>query len=150
MSLKLKFIFLILIKTSIIYSSIDYCTTRTNPNEPNDCVYFSTETQKCCFNPNNKEKCVLYSSTETGLLCNEDFLYNFDKSEESYTQYEDEPGYCVFTFEDIKGSFKYNEIIIKSFQIQEIKGLILKCNQSSSRLITYNIFALFFFLIFIF
>ena len=43
-------LFLFFISLQKIYLITDYCSSRIEPKEPNDCVYLSTKENKCCFN----------------------------------------------------------------------------------------------------
>ena len=136
-------IFLIIIKK--INLIIDYCTTRILPEEPNDCVFFSTDDKKCCFNPNNTTRCFEESS-EDGLICQEDYFYNFMKGEDKYKEYKNKRGYCTFTYGNIKGAFKYDEIVKKVLKIKEVKNLEVKCLNIKYFKLNFCMFILFFIL----
>ena len=135
---------IIFILINKIYLIIDYCSTRMSPQEPNDCVFFSTDEQKCCFNPNNKTNCFLQSNEE-GLICEEDYFYNFMKGEDKYKEYEDKKGYCTFIYGDIKGAFVYDEVIKNILEIKEVKDLEIRC--LINEYIKINLFICFFILI---
>ena len=136
-------IFFIIIKK--INLMINYCNTRIFPEEPNDCVFFSTNEKKCCFNPNNKTRCFEESS-EDGLLCQEDYFYNFMKGQDKYEAYKNKRGYCTFSFGNIKGAFEYDEKVKKVLKIKEVKKLEVKCLNSKYFKLNIFIFFLFFIL----
>ena len=120
-------IFIISIDNILLIS--DYCTSRSEPKEPNDCVFLSTSTKKCCFNPNNKTQCFFQSSEEKGLKCDTDYFYGSDYmiGEENYKKYKNKKGYCTFIYGDLKGAFKYDIPIEDVLNINEINGLIINC-----------------------
>ena len=119
---------LILSRIMKFIQSIDYCTTRTNPMEPNDCVYFSTHGTKCCFNPIDNQRCYLEKTAE-GLLCDEDYFYKIS-GEDRYNNNKNKNGKCIFSIKDIKGGFNYNEKNKQDlFEISE-NGLEIKCLKS--------------------
>ena len=129
-----------------IYLVIDYCTTRIFPNEPNDCVFFSTDEEKCCFNPNNTTRCFHENKNESGLICEEDYFYYFMTGNDKYDDYEDKKGYCTFTYRNIKGAFVYDEVIKNVLEINEVKDLEIKCLNSKN--IKFNFFVFIFCFIF--
>ena len=116
-----------------VISAPDYCTSRNNPEEPNDCVFFSTEDKYCCFNSNSK-KCV-FSQTKTSeekdLLCEEDYLYHFTSQKLEYSKYKNEKKYCYFSYNKSNIAFAYQEINYgferDGFHINETNGLVLTC-----------------------
>ena len=130
-------IFLLLIKN--IYLIRDYCSTRMSPEEPNDCVFFSNDNKKCCFNPNNTTRCF-EESTEEGLICQEDYFYKLGRGEDKYNQFKDKNGYCTFTYGNIKGAFKYDNYIKKVLEIKEVKNLKIKCLNNEIIKINWFIF----------
>ena len=128
--MKLIEIFLLLTSMKQIYLIPDYCTSRAEPSEPNDCVFLSTENQKCCFNPNDKTRCFLKSGTsDDNLLCNIDYFYgdNYMMGKENYKEYKDKNGYCTFVYGNISGAFKYEGINKDVRNINEINGLKIDC-----------------------
>ena len=124
--MKLKIFLFVLFIIKKINLMMDYCTTRLNPKEPNDCVFFGYNNKKCCFNPNNQSQCFFESSNQE-LLCEEDYFYNFMKGGDKYEEYKDKNGYCVFIYGDIKGAFEYDEKINKILEISEVKNLEIEC-----------------------
>ena len=124
--MKFKKIILFMMILKKINLMIDYCASTINPEEPNDCVFFSTEDTKCCFNPSNTSQCFEESSME-GLICEEDYFYKFEKEEDIYKQYKDKNGNCTFIYGDIKGAFPYDENIKNVLKIIEVKGLEINC-----------------------
>ena len=126
---------------------IDYCTTRKNPEEPNDCVFFPYDNKNCCFNP-EKKICVLSETSNSGLLCEEDYFYNYIIGEEKYDEYKGKEGYCVFEYGNIKGVFKYDEKMENTLTINEAKNLIINCVSDQGE-INNHISFLFYFVLFL-
>ena len=60
-------LFLFFISLQKIYLITDYCSSRIEPKEPNDCVFLSTKENKCCFNPKNKSQC--FNTSGEGFIC---------------------------------------------------------------------------------
>ena len=121
-------IFIISIENILLI--LDYCTSKSDPIEPNDCVFLSTSTNKCCFNPKNTTQCFLESSKEKGLKCDTDYFYNSNKymiGEENYKKYKNTKGYCTFIYGDLKGAFIYEHPIENDLNINEINGLTINC-----------------------
>ena len=119
-------IFIISIENILLIS--DYCTSRSKPLEPNDCVFLSNSTTKCCFNPNNKSQCLWQSSEVEGLICDADYFYDkYEIGEESYNKHKNKRGYCTFIYGDLKGAFEYKNPIEKELKINEMNGLIINC-----------------------
>ena len=137
-------IFLFLFKN--IYLIRDYCRARIFPQEPNDCVFFSSSNKKCCFNPNNTTRCF-EESTDKSLICKEDYFYKFMKGEDKYNEFKDKKGYCTFIYENIKGAFIYDELIKKVLEIKEVKNLRINCLNNDNLKIN---FWFFFFILMIF
>ena len=142
-----KFIIIFILLIKDIKLMIDYCTTRILPKEPNDCVFFSTNNKKCCFNPKNTTRCFEESS-EKGLICGEDYFYNFMKGEDKYKEYKDKKGYCTFNYGGIKGAFEYDEFIKKVLEIKEVKNLQIKCLNNENLKFNAFFFIICLFLIF--
>ena len=119
-------IFIISIEKILLIS--DYCTSRSNPEEPNQCVFLSNSTTKCCFNPNDKTQCFWQSEEIEGLKCDADYFYDkYEIGEEYYKKHKNEKGYCTFIYGDLKGAFKYDITIEEELKINEINGLIINC-----------------------
>ena len=128
--MKLIEIFLLLTSIKQIYLITDYCRSRVNPLEPNDCVFLSTSNQKCCFNPNDNNRCFLESeNSNNNLLCDINYFYgdNYMIGEEKYKEYKDKNGYCTFIYGNIMGAFKYEGINKDVRNINEINGLKIDC-----------------------
>ena len=146
--MKFKIILIFIIQIRKIYLMIDYCNTRIFPNEPNDCVFFSTDKIKCCFNPNNTTRCFEENKNKSELICKEDYFYNFMTGSDKYNKYKDKRGYCTFIYKDIKGAFVYDEVYKKVLKINEVKDLEVKC--LNNRNIKINIYVLIFIVFLIF
>ena len=143
-----KFIlFFVYIKN--IYLTLDYCTSKTNVTEPNDCVFLSNSTTKCCFNPENKSQCF-WESSSNDLKCDVDYFYNYEIGEDKYNEYKDKKGYCTFVYGDIKGAFKYDIKNGESLNINEFNGLIVNCLKNNKNEIKINLIAFFLAIFFIF
>ena len=119
-------IILFFISVQKIYLISDYCTSRASPTQPNDCVFLSNDTNKCCFNPSNNTQCF-WESSEEGLLCDANYFYNYMIGENYYKQYKNKNGYCTFVYGEMKGAFEYKKIIENSLNIKEFNGLIINC-----------------------
>ena len=145
--MKLIEIFLFYISIQKIYLITDYCTSRILPKAPNDCVFLSTNDNKCCFNPDNTTQCFLAKSGEEGLLCEVDYFYGYMLGEENYDNYKDKKGYCTFVYGNIKGAFQYDIKIKDKLNIEELDGLKIKC--LNNKMIQINFFIIFMSIVFI-
>ena len=133
-----------------IYLLPDYCSSKINPKEPNDCVFLSTSTTKCCFKK-NYSRCLneSYADDSDGLICDIDYFYNYSIGDNNYSYYKDKIGYCTFIFGNIKGAFEYDIVIDNTLNINEFNGLIINClsNQQTIQ-INLIVFTFIIFLIF--
>ena len=117
------------------------------PKAPNDCVFLSTNDNKCCFNPDNTTQCFSAISGEEGLLCEVDYFYGYMLGEENYDNYKDKKGYCTFVYGNIKGAFQYDIKIKDELNIEELDGLKIKC--LNNKMIQINFFIIFMSIVFI-
>ena len=125
---------------------IDYCSSRIEPKEPNDCVFLSSNSNKCCFNPKNTSHCFL-ESEEENLLCDVDYFYGYMLGEDNYKKYKDKKGYCTFIYGELKGAFIYDLPIEKVLDIKEQNGLEINCLNNQNKIKINKLIFLFIFMI---
>ena len=137
-------LFLFFISLQKIYLITDYCSSRIEPKEPNDCVFLSTKENKCCFNPKNQSKC--FNTSGEGFICEADYFFDYLIGEENFSKYKNKIGFCTFNNGEIKGAFKYEGVIKNVLDIKEINGLKIKC-LSNQKITKINLLFLFLILV---
>ncbi len=119
--IKILFLFLLFIIFEQTNSMIDYCITTANPKNIEDCLYFSTINDKCCFN-NISRKCVTIPFNETIynksiIICEEDYFFSqYKLTDKEYDEYSKKPDYCTFKYNGTKYGFKNDEKINETFE----------------------------------